>query len=1489
MDKKRIFIVEDEIIVARDIANRLTRAGYEVAGIAVQGQEAIQQLAASPADLVLMDIVLRGSQDGIETAAQIRERYDIPVVYLTAYADPDMLQRAGVTGPFGYLLKPFEGKELLTAIEMALYKHQMERALRERERQLSIILDTLPDFILFKDRNSVLQLCNQSYCDYLGREMSELIGTTDFEWFPPEQAQLYVNEDRQVIESGRTMTFTRRFSGPKGERWEEVIKTPLKDDRGQTIGVLVATRDVTDRIKAEMERDQQRQMLRTLIDALPDFVLFKDRNRRYVFANKAFLSVHHLTEAQLIGKTDFDLLAEEDAQRFDAEDRHVLDTRQTVIARHLTMTPRGLIWTESIKAPLLDQGGEVIGLVVAARDLTDRLKVEAERDEQRRMLRALLDTTPDIVVFKDRDSRYKALSERYRQLLAPTVPMEDMLGKTDFDIFSAEEAQRYRDEELHVMQTGETLKAEHLLPTVEGPRWFEAVKMPLRDEAGNLIGVFTSERDITERLKAKAELEEQRRMLRAVLDTLPDFIIFKDRDSVFRVVNRAFCEFVGLAEDDIIGKTDFDLFPSEDAQRYRQEELEVMRSERTLVNVHLLHGTTGVRWDEAIKTPLYDEQGRVMGVLTAGRDVTARLEAEQRLTRRAQEMTALYQTSLEINARRDVPTLLHDIVRRAADLVGAHMGGLYLMTPDGQQLELVVSYNLPKDFTGVRLQPGEGASGRVMQTGQAIAVEDYQAWPHKAAVFSDMPIHRLLAIPLKVGDRILGVLNVTDAEKTGPFTEDEVRLVGLFADQAAIAIENARLLSESLAHEREIEQQNRELQALSQQLLALQQVAMAITSRLGLPKLLDFIARSAAELLDGDSASIFLFDDDKTLTVRGSYGLRDDTVRNTRLTLGQSITGRVAQTGEPLIVADVPNDPRFDNAHAAEEHFLSMISTPLILGKTIIGTLNVHHSQRRGAFDQSHLRILSLLANHAAVAIQTDKLYQRTVESESRYRELFQRSLDGLVLVSAEDGRIIDANAAFQEMLGYSLAELKERKIWEIRAPEHREAARRCWEEYQTQDPKRGRSVPYQARNGRLVEAEHSTWVMEVDGRPTIVSSVRDVTDQLKLEEQLRQAQKMEAIGTLAGGIAHDFNNILGSILGYASFVKEGLPADDPARADLEVIERSARRGAELTRQLLAFAQGGRYEVRPINLNTQVQEIVQLLNRTVDKSIAIRPILDSQAAPIDGDVGQIDQLLLNLCINAVEAMPAGGFLTIETKTVHLDAEAAQRELGQARAGRYTVLTVSDTGHGIDADTLKRIFEPFFSTKKNQVGKRHSGLGLATVFGIVKGHNGVIQVESQVGQGTTFRVWLPAREAPFVESERPASSDLRGGAETVLVVDDEESLRDMLERILSSAGYRVLSASTGMEALQVFDEWRGQIDLVILDMIMPGMNGLTTLARLRERAPNVRVLLSSGYSDEGQARDALAKGARGFIQKPFAFQEILKKVRSVLDEPAAQGG
>ncbi len=537
-------------------------------------------------------------------------------------------------------------------------------------------------------------------------------------------------------------------------------------------------------------------------------------------------------------------------------------------------------------------------------------------------------------------------------------------------------------------------------------------------------------------------------------------------------------------------------------------------------------------------------------------------------------------------------------------------------------------------------------------------------------------------------------------------------------------------------------------------------------------------------------------------------------------------------------------------------------------------------THRTHAFNEDQCRVLSLLANQAAAAIANARLYSITTESEARYRSLFEKSLDGIVLVDASIGLITDANPAFQLMVGYSLSELRQRRMWEVQPEEAQDRTRQRLQLLQAgNNPSVGASQLV-ARDGRIIDVEYSIWRIEVDGRIFGVSSIRDVTDKRQLEEQLRQAQKMEAIGTLAGGIAHDFNNILGAILGYASFIKKGLPEGDSLRSDAETVERSALRGAELTRQLLAFARGGRYELKPLSVNASVKEVVQLLSRTVNKAIAIHPALEAQLPPIEGDGGQIQQLLLNLCLNACEAMPGGGFLTVETRTICMDGERAFRELGKS-AGTYVLLSVTDTGRGMDSETQERIFEPFYSTKKDQPGRKHSGLGLAVVFGIVKGHDGVIRVESEVGRGTTFRIWLPARTGAVVETP-PAEAAAERGSETVLVVDDEAWLRDILERVLSSAGYKVLLASTGNEALELFRSHK-QIDLVILDMVMPGLNGSKTFELLKREDPDVCVLISSGYSEQGEAQELLASGARGFIQKPFMFQDILARVRTVLDK------
>ena len=408
------------------------------------------------------------------------------------------------------------------------------------------------------------------------------------------------------------------------------------------------------------------------------------------------------------------------------------------------------------------------------------------------------------------------------------------------------------------------------------------------------------------------------------------------------------------------------------------------------------------------------------------------------------------------------------------------------------------------------------------------------------------------------------------------------------------------------------------------------------------------------------------------------------------------------------------------------------------------------------------------------------------------------------------------------------------------------------------------RMFPVFERNGRLVN---------------VVAMMEDVTERRRLEEQLIQSQKMESIGLLAGGIAHDFNNILGGILGYASFVKAQVQKGDRIYPHLETIERSALRAADLTSQLLGFARGGKYVVGPIQVNDLVRETSELLRGTIEKNITVETIPDTANPVIEADASQIQQVLMNLCVNARDAMPGGGTLTIVTERLRAP-DAFLRSVLDGRQGDYVRIDVADTGVGIDRAIRNRIFDPFFTTKEKGQG---TGLGLATVYGIVKNHNGFINVESDIGAGTTFSVYIPAVDRPVPRAEGPEAR-VAGGRETIMVVDDEETIRFLVRDILQQMGYTVLGAAEGEAAVELYTRNRGRIDLVILDMTMPGMGGRETFEKLKEIDPGVRAILSTGYAEDERARQMLALGVRAFVQKPYRVDELASAVRRILDAP-----
>jgi PAS domain S-box-containing protein len=486
-----------------------------------------------------------------------------------------------------------------------------------------------------------------------------------------------------------------------------------------------------------------------------------------------------------------------------------------------------------------------------------------------------------------------------------------------------------------------------------------------------------------------------------------------------------------------------------------------------------------------------------------------------------------------------------------------------------------------------------------------------------------------------------------------------------------------------------------------------------------------------------------------------------------------------------------------------------------------------------------------------------------------------------MVIITDLDGAIAYVNPAFERVTGYSRSEVIGRNPRILKSG-HQDIAsyKRLWETIADGRTWNGFLIN-RRKDGTIVHTEATiSPVKDVAGNiVNFVAVQRDVTGELKLQNQLAQAQKMEAVGILAGGIAHDFNNLLQVTLGFSEILLEEKQESDPEYKDLQKIFQAARSGAELVQQLLTFSRKVEPKTVPLDVTEPIMQVKKFLNRTIPKMIDIRINLSGDLAEIDADPTQIEQILMNLAVNARDAMPDGGTLTMSAKNETLDSEYAKSHPG-VTAGDYVLLAIADTGTGMDAATIEHVFEPFFTTK--EVG-RGTGLGLAMVYGIVKQHGGHITCHSERGHGTTFKIYLPA----IKETIEPATESLEDmpclGTETVLLVDDEEAVRELGSRILKRNGYTVLTAADGEEALDLYTRQENGIALVILDLIMPTMGGIDCLKRILQINPRGRTLIASGYSGDTSIKECLNLGARGFVSKPFRYKELLKQVRKTLDE------
>lgn len=667
------------------------------------------------------------------------------------------------------------------------------------------------------------------------------------------------------------------------------------------------------------------------------------------------------------------------------------------------------------------------------------------------------------------------------------------------------------------------------------------------------------------------------------------------------------------------------------------------------------------------------------------------------------------------------------------------------------------------------------------------------------------------------------------------------------------------------------------LEAQRQELLALNTISEAVNRAVEIHYLLQNALQEILRVLEVEYGWIFQLVDNRLIlgAQRGAEELKASI-----LTPGSEVTPEESSwIRAPRIQKKPTSDDSRSKTEWAYDDIEAWASVPIMMKDHFFGNIIVA-SRNRESFSNKQLELITAFANQIGVAVENAALFERLRKSEERYMDLFEHSPDMYHIVN-HDGIIISCNQTEADRLGYRKEEVIGHHVTKLYPPPYHAESRSLLRDiFAKNEEIKGMEEQMVHHNGELIDISVSTSLIYDENQKPILMRVvaRDITEKKKMEAKILHAQRIDSIGNLAGGVAHDFNNILTSILGSTTIMKRKMKKNDQWFRFVDIIETAAKRGASLTRQLLTFARKSNVQFRPVVLNDIIEETLHLFEHSIDKTISVKKILTSEVCIVNGDDGQIQQSLLNLLINARDAMPDGGAIAVQSEKINFDTRI-NTALAESRTGEYVAVSVTDHGTGMERHVQQRIFEPFFTTKDQGKG---TGLGLAVVYGVVNSHNGFITVQSEPGVGSQFTLYFPLLKEADRSLQSLKPQKLERGTESVLVVDDEQNVAEVIGGMLSNLGYNVTIAQSGKKAISLYKKNK-RYDAVILDMNMPVMGGKETYARLRTIDPDVHVVISTGYSNKSFESLAPGESADAILQKPYQLEELSRTMRDVLDK------
>ncbi len=1151
-----------------------------------------------------------------------------------------------------------------------------------------------------------------------------------------------------------------------------------------------------------------------VFDNASDLIYAHDLNGNLIYVNAAASHLTGYSREELLGKPLTELVAASDRQLLESTLAALLAGGVPPARVPLQMVAKhGGRLALEVSPQLLLRDGVVAGVYAIARDISEQQRAEAALRESESRFRALADTAASAIFI------YRGRKVLYANRACELITGFDhneLLGMDFWEVVHPDHREMVRQRGLE-RQRGSHLPSEYdfkVLTKSGQEKWVHFAASIIPYGNGN--AVLGTAFDITAQKGAEEDLRLQKLYLEQLFESAPEAIVIQDNAGRIVRANREFSRMFGYAAEEATGRALDDLIAPDDKREEASALTRYVACGGRFSIETVRRRKDGSRVDVSILgNPVQAEAGQ-LAVYVIYRDITERKQAEQ----------ALVESEAKFRVVADT----------AAAAIYIHMGERFLFV--NQACEVISGYTRDELM---RMSPYE------------LVHPDHLAMLRARGAARE----RGEPVPSRYEFKIV---NKSGEERWLDFSAGTVRFGG---HQAVLATAF------------DITERKRAEQLQS----ALYRIAECANAAEDLQTVYATIHKIVGELVYARNFYIALYDEPSGLLSWPYFVDEEDEFPPPPRGLRRGLTEYVLRTGQPLLATREV----FDQLVASGEVELigapsiDWLGVPLKGGERTFGVLAAQSYNEQIRFGQQEQEILTFVGQHVAAAIEHKRDQQAIRISEQRYRSLFERAAYGICRTTPE-GRLLDVNPALIKMLGYSsraeLLELNlERDIY-VDAEERRHVLHEFQHEGKAVHDTRWKRRDGKVINVRLSGALATNRSGEIEGYEVLVE---DVTEHRALEEQLRHAQKMEAIGRLAGGVAHDFNNLLTVIKGYGELMAQQIEPADPLRPQLEEIRKAADRAATLTRQLLAFSRRQVLAPKVLDLNQVVSNMEKLLRRLLGEDVELLTVLDSNLGRVKADPGQIEQVLMNLAVNARDAMPNGGQLILETANFDLD-ETYKLEHTVVVPGRYVMLAVSDTGCGMSEEVRSRVFEPFFTTKE-----RGTGLGLSTVYGIVKQSGGYIWVYSEPGRGSTFKVYLPQVDEKLeLRQARPLDASLYRGTETVLVVEDEDGVRALVRQMLQRHGYTVLETHSASEALIVCERHPDPIHLLLTDVVLSQVSGPELAGRLLALHPEMRVLYMSGYTEDTIVHQGVLTAGINFLQKPFTTETLARRLREVLD-------